>query len=258
MGRLCFSVILGVLAMALLASPGQSLTCTSQKFSNNLTYANCTDLPHLSAYLHWNYNASNSSLSIAFQAPPATAQGWVSWGINPNGTGMLGSQALVALKSDGKVAIQTYDIQTYAINMTGTKLSYEVWDLRAEESSGTFKIFGNWKLPAKTEKVNQVWQVGPAVDSKGYPTVHAMQPANLNSKGTLNLVSAAVATSPASEPTASGPSGSPTPSGEPAGSTPTARPSGSNTPSGSSRIRERLGAGFYVPLIAILGSLIVF
>ncbi|XP_018844150.1 auxin-induced in root cultures protein 12-like [Juglans regia] len=259
MGRLClkFAVILGVLAMALLVSPALSLTCTSQKFSNKNDYPKCTDLPHLGAFLHWNFNASNSSLSMAFIAPPAKTGGWVAWAINPNSTGMAGSQALLAFKPNGgAVTIQTYDIKSYMFNMSGMNLSYPVWDLKAEESSSNITIYGKWKLPAKMEKLNQVWQVGPGITPNGYPIIHNTNPENLKATGTLNLVTAA-ATSPAPEPAAaSGPSGSPAPGPGSAGSTPSPGSSGGNN--GVSRNRDRAILSLCMPLFVILGSLIVF
>jgi hypothetical protein len=239
MGKPCFTcgavLGLGVLAVvALLVAPAESLDCTSQKFTNKQVYANCTDLPHLSANLHWSYNASNSSLSVAFVAPPPKPGGWVAWAINPNATGMAGSQTLLAFKSNDSVTIQTYDIRAYNFSLSGLKLVYEVWDLSAEDSNGTFKIFGKWKLPAGTEKVNQVWQAGPGLSPQGYPMMHALQPENLQAKANLQLVG-----QEAVSPTGSAAS-------EPSAST-TPAPSGS-TPSGASTLR----GGFSVGLFLIL------
>ncbi|XP_062158750.1 auxin-induced in root cultures protein 12-like [Alnus glutinosa] len=185
----------------------------TQKFTIKQVYSNCTDLPHLSAYLHWSFDASNSSLSVAFVAPPPKPEGWVSWAINPNGTGMAGSQALLAFKSNGSVTIQTYDIRSYNFSQSGLKLAYEVWDLSADVSNGTFKIFGKWKLSPGTEKVNLVWQVGPGLNSQGNPMIHEFFPGNLQAKENLQLVDqeAVSPTGSASEPTGStahGPSGS--------------------------------------------------
>ncbi|KAG7949114.1 hypothetical protein I3843_13G044300 [Carya illinoinensis] len=259
MGRLClkFAVILGVLATALLVSPALSLTCTSQKLNNKNDYPKCIDLPHLGAFLHWNFNASNSSLSMAFIAPPAKTGGWVAWAINPNSTRMAGSQALLAFKSNGgAVTIQTYDIKSYNFSMSGLNLSYPVWDLKAEESSGNITIYGKWKLPAKTEKVNQVWQVGPSINPNGYPMIHEVSSnaENLKSMGTLNLVTAAAA-SPAPGPAALGPSGSTAPGPGSAGSAPPGSSGGKN---GVSRNRDTAILSLCMPLFVILGSLIVF
>lgn len=229
--------------MALLLASAESLNCTSQKFNNKQEYPNCTDLPHLGAYLHWNYNTSNSSLSIAFVAPPPSPKGWVAWAINPNSTKMVGSQALVAFKSDSTVTVQTYDIRSYNLSQSAMKLIYEVWDLSGEDSGGTIKIFGKWKLPAGPEKLNQVWQVGPGVSPQGFPMMHALQNENLHSAQALQLTGKEAVT-PTSAPgpgeSASGPSGS----------APTA-------PSGGAS-RRGLGVGFSMAALVILGSLISF
>ncbi|XP_059428425.1 cytochrome b561 and DOMON domain-containing protein At3g25290-like [Corylus avellana] len=171
--------------LALLISPAQSLTCTSQTFTNNNLYTRCVDLTQLTAYLHWTLDQANSSLSIAFIAPPAKSDGWVAWAINPTATGMKGSQALVAFQSDGAMTVKTYNISAIG-PITESKLSFEVWDLSAEQSDGVMRIFAKVKVPENAVTVNQVWQVGSSVTS-GVPDSHAMQAANLNSKSTLNF-----------------------------------------------------------------------
>ncbi|KAF4367556.1 hypothetical protein G4B88_003760 [Cannabis sativa] len=179
--------------LVLLISPAQSLTCTTQKFSNNKLYSQCLDLPSLGSYLHWTYDSSNSSLSIAFIAPPAKSDGWISWAINPTGTGMVGSQSLIAFKqSDGSMVVKTYDIKSYSSLVEG-KLSFDVWDTSAEYSGGVMRIFAKVKLPEKASSVNHVWQVGPSVAS-GRPDAHEFQGANLNAKGKLSLNGSQIST----------------------------------------------------------------
>ena len=153
MARLCFTLV--ILALALLVSQSdQSLTCTSQRFTNKNVYTNCTDLSYLNAYLHWTYNTTNSTLSIAFTAPPSKPEGWVSWSINPVKPSMISAQALLAFKQKDKITISTYNVTSYGdATKWGTKLSYEVWDLSAEEWNGNITIFGKWKLPDKTKMV---------------------------------------------------------------------------------------------------------
>ncbi|XP_062174898.1 cytochrome b561 and DOMON domain-containing protein At3g25290-like [Alnus glutinosa] len=170
---------------ALLISPAESLTCTSQTFTNNARYTNCVDLTQLTAYLHWTHDQSNSSLSIAFIAPPAKSDGWVAWAINPTETGMKGSQTLLAFQSNGAMTVKTYNISAIG-PIAESKLSFEVWDLSAEQSDGVMRIFAKLKVPGNGMTVNQVWQVGASVTS-GVPDAHPMQTANLNSKSTLNL-----------------------------------------------------------------------
>ncbi|XP_054781557.1 cytochrome b561 and DOMON domain-containing protein At3g25290-like [Prosopis cineraria] len=182
-------LFLGLSLLVSLPSPVTSLTCTSQKFSDNKVYSNCVDLPVLNSYLHWTLDSSNSSLSIAFVAAPAKPGGWVSWAINPTGTGMAGAQALVAFENEGVVMAKTYNISSYSSVVPG-KLSFDVWDLKAEKLSGgaMMSILAKVKLPENAETVNQVWQVGPSV-TDGELDSHEFAPANLDSKGVLNLKS---------------------------------------------------------------------
>ncbi|XP_058205821.1 cytochrome b561 and DOMON domain-containing protein At3g25290-like [Rhododendron vialii] len=182
------ALLLLLQTLSLLLPPSHSLTCSSQTFTNNEVYANCLDLPSLTSYLHFTYTPSTSSLSIAFQAPPSQTDGWISWAINPTSAGMAGSQALVAFKaSNGSMTVQTYNISSYALAAPG-KLSFEVKNTSAEYSGGVMRIFATLVLnEGMGTTVNQVWQVGPSV-TDGVPDKHAFQAANLNAKGTLDLL----------------------------------------------------------------------
>ncbi|GMH30970.1 hypothetical protein Nepgr_032813 [Nepenthes gracilis] len=231
---LCFSVVF------LLSPSAYSQTCKSQKFTGKRTFETCADLPYLKAYLHWTLDSSKSSLSIAYTAPPAASTGWVGWGINPNSPTMVGSQALIAFPlSNGSLTVKPYDLKSYQ-SIVQQQLSYAVSNLSAESSGGSITIFATWALPAKTTKVNQVWQVGSTVVN-GTPQRHALQADNLSSKEVLNLVETAAA--PAESPTGSSGSGgsqaeSPTgSSGSGSGSSPA--PTGGNSGAGESTMRTK-------------------
>jgi hypothetical protein len=233
--------------LALLISPSQAATtCTSQKFANNKLYANCTDLPVLSSYLHWTYNASNSSLAVAFVATPSKSGGWVAWAINPTGTKMLGSQALVAyVQDDGTPIVKTYNLSSLSSVVPGN-LSFDVWDTRAESNDGTLKIFATVKVPEKAETVNQVWQVGPAINkTTHFIEKHDFNAANLAAYGVLNLGTGTTTN------TTTGTTNTTT------GGTTT-----NTTGSGNSGAGLRIGDGGHVGLFSIsllvLGTLIVF
>lgn len=179
-------LFLGFVFIFQLIQPSHSLTCSTQKFTNNKVYQKCNDLSQLSSYLHWTYDSSNSSLSIAFIAPPAASDGWISWAINPNGTGMIGAQSLIAYKqSDGSMTVKPYSLESYS-SIVQKNLSFDVWDLSAEHTDNMMRIYATVKVPENATTVNQVWQVGSAVSSD-MPQKHAFQTANLNSKGTLDL-----------------------------------------------------------------------
>lgn len=220
-----------------MVSPSESQTC-SQNFTNKV-FSNCNALTYLSAYLHWTYTASNSTLSMAFSAKPTQADGWVAWAINPSSPKMLGSQTLLAYKSNGNTTVKTYNITSYDVPSSGTKLLYEVSDLTAQEVGGTITIFAKWKLPDKTEKINQVWQVGPI--TQGVPGVHLKTGDNLKSVGVLNLGSGG-STSPTASP-APGP-GSTSPPGSPA-------PSNGSTPSSTSRITVGFNMGLLFSFVSV-------
>ena len=180
--------ILFIFLISIFSTTVHSLNCTAQKLNSNKNFPNCTDLPHLSAYLHYNYNSTNSSLSVAYVAALPKPGGWVAWAINPTGTGMAGAQAFIAYKVNGKMGVHTYNISSSSSIVPG-KLSFDSWDLSAEESSNNVTIFASVKVPEKAESLNQVWQVGSAV-TDGMPMKHDFFPANLNAKGTLQLVTA--------------------------------------------------------------------
>ncbi|CAI9778682.1 unnamed protein product [Fraxinus pennsylvanica] len=171
-----------------LLSPSHSATCQSQTFTSNRIYTFCNDLPSLNSYLHWTYEPANSTLSVAFIAAPAKPNGWISWAINPTATGMVGSQAMMAFKdSKGAMTFKTYNITSYA-SITESKLWYEVKESSAEFSGGMMRLFATIVLPEKGKStVNHVWQVGPSLTA-GMPDKHEFQPANLNSKGSLDLL----------------------------------------------------------------------
>lgn len=159
-----------------------TISCTSKSFTTEkfAAFDTCTDLPTLSAVLRWTYDPTTSALSIAFSAPPPTPDGWVSWALNPTGSGMVGAQSLIAFRptSSDPVSVSTYDIQSYQDIVRGP-ISYNVTDVSAEESDGVITIFATWKLPMGSKTVNQVWQVGPVVN--GRPGMHDFEPANLES-----------------------------------------------------------------------------
>ncbi|KAH0639629.1 hypothetical protein KY285_036215 [Solanum tuberosum] len=173
-------------------SPSTSLTCSSQTFSANTRFTNCTDLPSLKSFLHWTFDPAKSTLSVAFLASPASPDGWVAWGINPVAPAMIGTQSFIAFKdSKGVMTVKTYNLTSYK-SITESKLMYNVLDSKAESADGVMKIFATLQLPANTKTVNQVWQVGSAV-TDGMPRIHKFEPDNLKSKGILDLATSGAA-----------------------------------------------------------------
>ncbi|KAG9157739.1 hypothetical protein Leryth_017836 [Lithospermum erythrorhizon] len=175
-----------ILFSSLLISPSYSQKCLSQSFANKNLYTHCNDLTTLNSFLHYTYDPTRSMLSLVFIAPPATPDGWVAWAINPTGTGMLGAQSLIAFKDAGKLVVKTYNITSYKLEES--KVWYEVKNSTAEESNGVIRLFAEIVLPEKDKtNLNHVWQVGPSV-TNGVPAKHVFLTANLNAKGTLDLL----------------------------------------------------------------------
>ncbi|KAL8026889.1 hypothetical protein ABFX02_14G059100 [Erythranthe guttata] len=173
-----------------LFSPSQSATCASQTFTGgrDRVYTFCTDLPALDSYLHWSYDQPESTLSIAFVAAPTRPEGWISWSINPTGTGMVGAQALAAFRdSRGGMAVKTYNVTGYG-PLKESRVWYEVKESSAEYSGGVMRLFATLVLPEKgLTAVNHVWQVGPSVTG-GVPDKHEFKAGNMNAKGILDLL----------------------------------------------------------------------
>ena len=201
-----------LLLLLVAALPVAMSSCAGEDFPSGRSYVTCEDLPHLGAALHWTYDASEPSLSLAFVAAPAAPGGWVAWGINPTGSGMVGAQALVALaggaaNSSAPVAVRTYNITGYSpLGDASTPIAFPATGLAADVGGGgKVRLYATLRLGKGVKKVvNHVWQVGSSV-TKGAPDMHAMGADNLASKGKLVLSDGAAASAPAP---AGGPSSS--------------------------------------------------
>ncbi|XP_061370930.1 auxin-induced in root cultures protein 12 [Gastrolobium bilobum] len=230
-------LILGIFISIFISlfSPSHSaVTCASQKLPSNRTYANCTDLPTLGATLHFTYNATNSSLTVAYAASPPKSDGWVAWGINPTGGGMVGTQALMAFKPNGTVVVQPFNLTSYKKIDPVKNLSLETWDIAAEEAGGVITIFAGVKLPEKADNFSHVWQVGPV--NAGVPSVHEFKTENLQSRASLSTV---VSTAIEKGNTSSSGGGNTT---------------ATDKSSAVLMMGERFGLGFYLGLVLVLLS----
>lgn len=163
-------------------------TCSSETFSKNRVYTTCNDLPYLSSSLHFTYDSTTGTLSLAFVSTPGSSSGWVAWAINPTGTSMIGSQALIAFKQpSGSMAVKTYNVSGYG-SIEESAISYKTSDLSAEYGSdGKIQMFANVVVGKGVSTLNQVWQVGGSV-TNGVPDQHELKPDNKASMGKLDLV----------------------------------------------------------------------
>lgn len=172
---------------------------------------------------------------------------------------MAGAQVILALKSSkGTPEVKTFNLVSYG-DVREQKLSFDVWDLSAESNatSGDFIIFASVKVPEKAESLNQIWQVGAAVNN-GKPAKHEFAPANKDAKATLELVAAqrsgkTAAPSPAPASTSAGGN---TTSGT-TSTTNTTSTTGTKDSGRGYRIRE-VNVGLYFGLLVLLGSFIGF
>ncbi|KAK9051787.1 hypothetical protein SSX86_028415 [Deinandra increscens subsp. villosa] len=164
-------------------------TCSNYVFASNAVYSACNDLPFLNSFLHYTYNPSSQTLSIAYRHTNFDSSKWTAWGINPTSQGMVGSQALVAFQqSDGSMRVYTSPITGYTTQLAEGDLSFPVSDLSATYSNNEIIIFATLGLQNGTgSTINQVWQEGQL--SGNVVTAHATSGDNIKSVGTLNVVS---------------------------------------------------------------------
>ncbi|CAM8943923.1 unnamed protein product [Rhodiola kirilowii] len=248
------TIVVIVMVLVTVPSAVQSQSCKSQKLGNKKTYALCENHKALDSQIHYSYNVTNSSLSIAFVATPAKRGGWVSWAINPTGTGMVGAQAFVAYEFNNSIQTTTLNITGYRM-LTPGKLAFDFWDVSADKNNDVITLYASLAIPNNKTVLNQVWQVGPDIDANGEILPHAFSGDSLLSKSVLNFTGAPVPTSaPAPSPSTSAPS--------PSKSTPSPSPSGiapgpGNSTNGSLG-KMKVSGGFDFGLIStFMASLVV-
>ncbi|XP_022724246.1 cytochrome b561 and DOMON domain-containing protein At5g47530-like [Durio zibethinus] len=162
-------------------------TCAKYAFSSNRVFRSCSDLPVLNSFLHYNYGSSGK-LEIAYRHTRITSSRWVAWAINPTLTGMVGSQALVAYQqTDGSMRVYTSPITQYQTQLREGDLSFDVSELSATHANNEIIVFATLGLSNNGTTLNQVWQEGSL--SGNTPQMHATSGANVQSMGTLNLLS---------------------------------------------------------------------
>ncbi|KAJ6834443.1 cytochrome b561 and DOMON domain-containing protein-like [Iris pallida] len=188
---LCALLLLALL-QALLAprAAAQQDACASVALSppgGNKLYTSCNTLPKLSASLHWAYHPATGTLDVAFRAAQSSS-GWVGWGLNPSGSGMVGSEVLLAFPgSDGGLAVYTTKIGSYTPNIRNETLSFPVTARSAQYSGGAMTIYATLLLPANATRMSHVWQAGSVAG--GIPVTHPQSGDNLLSKGSIDFLS---------------------------------------------------------------------
>lgn len=165
------------------SSNNSSSTCSEldKKF-----YENWLNLPTLNATLGYTYKPRNASLSVVFMATPPSPNGWIAWGINPNGQGMVGAEVFAAFRENDIVEVKTFRLQGYYV-IVPRNLSFDVWDVSSEGVGDVMKIYAKVKIPDNVEAVNHTWQIGSDVVN-GIIGNHSLEDPNINSKGKLCLL----------------------------------------------------------------------
>ncbi|TKY72240.1 integral to membrane [Spatholobus suberectus] len=189
-GRLRLVLAISVLSCLLLTSSAQ--TCKSQTFNNNKVFTSCSDLPHLTSYLHWTYDQATGKLDMAFRHAGITqTDRWVAWAINPNNDltkAMNGAQALVAIsQSGGTPTAYTSPIAGYQTQLAEGTISYNHTALSATRQNGEITIYASLTLPSGTTNLVHLWQDGPLSGST--PQIHSTSSSNTQAKESLDLVS---------------------------------------------------------------------
>lgn len=189
-------IVLGhwFLLMCMILSSSYAQTCSKYSFSSNRVFKSCNDLPVLNSYIHYNYDSSSGKLEIGYRQTRVSSSQWVSWAVNPTEQGMVGSQALVAYRQpDGKIRAYTSPITQYQTALAEGNLSFDVSDLTASYANDEMIIFATLGIQNRTTTLHQVWQQGPL--SGNAPTIHSTTGPNVQSMGSLNLVSGQTAAS---------------------------------------------------------------
>ncbi|KAL0321082.1 UNVERIFIED_CONTAM: cytochrome and DOMON domain-containing protein [Sesamum radiatum] len=186
------SVVLFSVVFSLHISSSYSQPCEKYNFASNQIFSSCSNLPYLNSFLHWNYDQSGKTVEIAYRHKGPSSSRWVAWAINPSGQGMIGAQAVVAFKkADGTMRAYTAPVTSYQTQLQQAVLSFQVSDLTATYTRNEIIIFATLKLDNLSSTVNQVWQEGPL--SGDSPAMHLNSGSNVQSFGTLNLLSGTTA-----------------------------------------------------------------
>lgn len=182
------------LVTALLALVGGALRADAvcSTTISNRVFASCQDLPTLGASYAWTFNNVTNAVDFAFTEAMQVAGGWVAWGINPTGTRMPGTQALVAFQNSTALTVQEYNVteavQAGAALVPGP-VSVNYSNYSATVVAGVATIFGTLTLRAgQSGKINQVWNRGPSVAlATNRLAQHDLDAGNLGSAGSIDL-----------------------------------------------------------------------
>ncbi|KAF0911167.1 hypothetical protein E2562_007945 [Oryza meyeriana var. granulata] len=189
LGHSAWLLVAAVLLSAAAAATSQ-LDCANATFQAGRSYRRCNTLPVLGASLHWTYHPENGTADVAFRAPQSSG-GWVAWGINTQGVGMVGSSVFIASQANGTggaVSVVTTVLESFSPSLRNGSLRFDVpAPPAAEYSAGAYTIYATVALPGNSTVQNTVWQAGPV--RGGAIAMHPTSGPNLRSTKRQDFVS---------------------------------------------------------------------
>lgn len=186
--KLLTSLMLFSSILLTLFTTSYAQNCSTHQFRSNNVFSTCNPLPVLNSFLHWTYHSDNHTVDLAYRHGGVRDSDWVAWGLNLGGSGMLGSQCLIAFKnSSGQNHAYTSPISSYNTRLSEAPLSFGVPRISVDSINGEMIIFATLELPSGRTNFNQVWQNGQV--SGQALQIHQQTGDNMRSTGTVDFVS---------------------------------------------------------------------
>ncbi|PKA49842.1 Auxin-induced in root cultures protein 12 [Apostasia shenzhenica] len=191
------------LIFLLLTSPGAGAGARCSPATALKTYEKCMNLPTQDASLAWTFHPRNATLDLAFSGTFISPSGWIAVGINPNSPAMSGARALISFADPNSGALLVLPfILDPSTKLQRTPLVSQPLDLPVLSSSAALlsspvvgdgaaiHIHATLRLSPNRTHLHLVWNRGLYV--QGYsPTIHPTTAADLASRATVDLLSAA-------------------------------------------------------------------
>lgn len=184
-----FSYVLLLALLSLLPPPCQGCYTAVGYGNGRRLYSKCASLSSQGASLAYTYSRATRRLDIAFSSTAVSPGGWVGWGINPTGWGMVGSSVLVAFQAVNGSNVLPYKLTAAA--EAGDRVICSPVDMailsKSVQISGVhMTIFATIQLRPGQTSLNMVWNRGSSVRNFS-PQPHSLLPANLGSFTTIDV-----------------------------------------------------------------------
>lgn len=162
-------IVVFVCVMVALFGVAFSAQSCNVLLTSNRQFTACQTIPEVGANLAWRIrNDSSNAIDFAYSGTAPSASGWVGWGINPAGAGMVGTQALIAFQSTTGAVVYQYPV-TGAVkggqSLIPGDLTLNFTDTSAVVSGAEMTIFSTLNLKAGDSiSMQYVWGQGRTVD----------------------------------------------------------------------------------------------